>query len=275
MTRHHDKHRDMARSVLPSTNRRPARRALARAKRANRRAIKQDLHAITPRVSPLDHDFVEWDDHRDLRRYPDTEIASTVRRRRGGDKVNPFIRWAIATTADIPIDDRLGRLRANLPDGLVGDHALSHLERVPQLRPRREQDRHYSRIGRATRQAERSNQTARDLVLLAGLLHDVLVDGDLEHLNRFMKHCDHHATHQGCIKSACVKRCLNGLHDIDQFLVDIASAPTHRVPCGRAPGSLPARRFRAYLDQLRSATEYEPRPRPLGAGRQRGRQIRV
>ncbi len=259
MNGHHEKRRDMARSVLPK-NRRPARQALARAKRANRRVITQDLHKITPTEFSADADCVEWDDRRDLRRYPDAEIHSTVRRRRGGDKLNPFIRWAIASTADVPIEDRLPQLRARLPGGLIGNHAMSHLEREPQLRPAQAHDWRYWRVSLESRQAERSIQTARDLELLRDLLQHVIVDGDLGTLNRVMKHCDHHTTHQGCVDSTCVKRCLAGLHDIDQFLCDVATTPTRSHPLAHTPECLPSRRFRIYLDQLRTAAAHTPRP---------------
>jgi len=48
--------------------------------------------------------------------------------RRDADKLNHFIRWAEAITADMPRQDRMSHVRALLPKGLIGWHAVSHLE---------------------------------------------------------------------------------------------------------------------------------------------------
>lgn len=114
------KHRDMARSTLPSRNRKPARVAKAKTKRAARHAIRQELRA----VSTLD-DLDAWDEATDLHRQPSIEIRQLVLHRRDGDKLNHFERWAVARTRHLRPEDRLSHLQALLPDGLIGDHAPS------------------------------------------------------------------------------------------------------------------------------------------------------
>jgi hypothetical protein len=115
-----EKSRQMARSILPST-RRSTDGVKGLIKRAARRAIRQELGRVL-----LDPERCE---RIDLCRSPKGEIAALVRDRRAGDKVNPFIRWATAKTRQLRQEDRLSRMRAVLPSGLIGDHALLHLER--------------------------------------------------------------------------------------------------------------------------------------------------
>lgn len=125
-----DKDRDMARSILPCKNRKPARVAKAKTKRAARHAVRRDLKAAAG-LTDLD----EWDDTADLRREPTAKIRMIVRWRRDGDKLNHFERWAIAVTRDIRHEDRLSAVAARLPRGLIGDHALTHLRHRPELNP--------------------------------------------------------------------------------------------------------------------------------------------
>jgi hypothetical protein len=127
-----DKDRDMARSILPSKNREAARSAKAHLKRAARRRC----HRACDGLAKLDsYRSDDWDARFDLRAYPAAEIHLVVRWRRAGDKLNHFERWTIARTKGLPIDDRLGSIIAVLPDGLTGDHALSHLRRLAEINP--------------------------------------------------------------------------------------------------------------------------------------------
>ena len=126
-----NKRRDMARSILPSKSRPPG-KLIKKAKRANRHAIKNELTQLTKDVSRHGD---EWDNIVDLHAYPDAEINALVSWRRGGDKINHFERWAIAITKELPQQDRLSYMRAILPDGLIGDHAMSHLRDRAELHP--------------------------------------------------------------------------------------------------------------------------------------------
>jgi hypothetical protein len=255
MERHHEKRRDMARSILPSKNREPARAALAEVKRANRRAIAHELGRFAGQRVLLDDvadDLDDWDERTDLGRYPYVEIHANVRWRRDGDKLNHFIRWAIATTADVPIDDRLSQLRSMLPGGLIGDHAMTHLAREPQLRRLLEHEWRRVRVRPSVHRSEQKARLAEQFDALHVLLVEVVnTPGGLAELNRVMKTCDSHTRHDRCIEEGCVKRCLTGLHGVDPFLRAVHAASTPIYMMQRSCDRLPARRFRAYLELLR------------------------
>ncbi|MBL8923361.1 MAG: hypothetical protein JNJ54_31200 [Myxococcaceae bacterium] len=121
----------MARSLLPSRWR-SASHAKALAKRANRREVARALAA-------LEEDPEAWEDEVGLFATSDRAVRQVVERRRSSDKVNPFIRWATATTREVPKAARLGVLRGVVPKGLIGEHALTHLARLEAFdaRPRR------------------------------------------------------------------------------------------------------------------------------------------
>ena len=91
---------------------------------------------------------------------------------RGRDKLNHFMRWAIAATADLPIEDRLPNLQAMLPDGLVGRHAMSHLQHAPDLRPAQEH-LHLERRRRGWAARERARRQVQQTVEL-DLIRDLL-----------------------------------------------------------------------------------------------------
>ena len=268
MQRHHEKRRDMARSILPSKNREAARQALCSAKRANRRVVAQQLQSLVG-VAGADPSqpatYENWDERGDARQYADAEISWTVRRRRSGDKLAHFIRWAIVVSADLPVEDRLPYIRSLLPDGLIGRHAMSHLAWEPELVPLQEHNRRLltrrdsatdSRTGRRARQrAAREDE----LAVLATLLGEVLeTGGELEVLNRAMKTCDTHADRSGCLEAGCVLRCLAGHHDVDAFLRDIEAAEPSSWRVADAPAAMPARCFTRYLVALRGAASIGP-----------------
>lgn len=116
-----EKVRQMARSLLPSKHREAARDARARIHRAARKEARQEL--------------VEWlrfgDMERDLPSFAPwerPELRMEVWWRRGGDKTMPFVRWATARTRGMRREDRLSHVRSLLPRGVIGEHALGHLE---------------------------------------------------------------------------------------------------------------------------------------------------
>jgi hypothetical protein len=121
------KRRQMARSILPSTARRSARAELAHLRRSHRRATRATLTTLVPPGTRVAEAVLSFLDDAQLPRYPTIEIGEVVGERRGADKLGHFIRWATAVTVDVRPADRLSRMRALLPDGLIGAHALSHL----------------------------------------------------------------------------------------------------------------------------------------------------
>jgi len=97
----------------------PAQLALVR--RAARHSITSDLASLARRGRVNNWDaWDDWDEKTDLRAYPDGEIRQLVYCRRAADKLNHFERWAIEVTKHLPLEDRLGHMRAVLPRGLIG-----------------------------------------------------------------------------------------------------------------------------------------------------------
>lgn len=226
------KHRDIARSILPSTSRSVA-SDLAAAKRHNRRAVRADLRAL--RRDEYDDGVV------DVRRTADHEINRLRRYRRGADKLNHFERWAVRVTRDMPIEERLGWLRSVLPGGLIGDHALSHLRRIPELDPHAER-RYPWRF--EDPDAWRRGQVTRRRRLGAALPRAIEEPGGHRAINLALRSVEEEGDPPGPR--------LHGVHDIgavvDALLTD-PDLPTPRY--GRTPLDHPAHRpVAAALDDL-------------------------
>lgn len=122
------KHRDMSRSILPSTRRLQAAQDLAIVRRSGRRAGARCMaRLIGLNTSQLLDELDRFDfDQLELRQTRD--VRDVVRERRYADKVGPLMRWAIGTTKGVRPEDRLSRLATTLPQNLIGAHAMSHLE---------------------------------------------------------------------------------------------------------------------------------------------------
>lgn len=207
-----DKRRDMARSILPSTSREPA-KDIARVKRASRRRIAQHLSV----VNGVPEDWDDALDAVDLRAYPGIEIREHVQWRRAADKLNHFQRWAVRVTRDVRREDRLSGLAATLPRGLVGDHAMSHLRELPELAPdpahRTPRQAFWDRED-AERAACRQRCATEAARRRARLVAAVTTYDGHRALNRAMKAvpvCDPPRW-----------RTLAGPHDVDAFLADVA-----------------------------------------------------
>lgn len=129
MRNHHEKARDVARSVLPSTARRAARARRAAIHRRERALERRLLHDLVRSCDPDD----VVDDVGAVRR---SELGRMVADRRAADKVGPLLHWAERTVerdptlAGAPFAVVETRFRAVLPAGLIGEHALSHLRWV-------------------------------------------------------------------------------------------------------------------------------------------------
>ena len=116
-----EKAREMARSLLPSTRRVIVRREKATIHRAHRRHFRGQMRQLAREPE-------DFEDRADLEDEPVTEIRWVMRGRRSADKIPPFLRWATARALPMPRDSRLSHIRALVPRGLIGDHALSHLQ---------------------------------------------------------------------------------------------------------------------------------------------------
>src|SRR5689334_2002640 len=98
-----DKVRDMARSLLPSTRRKSARDTRSQLHREARRTARLELARLERQPEAFE-DLPGPDGGRD------PEIGFMVKSRRWADKVNPFIRWATATTRELPRESRLSHI---------------------------------------------------------------------------------------------------------------------------------------------------------------------
>lgn len=200
------KRRDIARSVLPSTHRTGARKELAGIKRGARRTLRTELRALraTPGAGAVADAFD--DAPFDPLGYPDEAIDEAVWDRRLGDKLAPLFRWARATTAQLPVEDRLPAVRRVFADDLPGRHAIGHLEL----------DRHFLVAHPHNRfWLERwCGPPARPTPPFRSIAEAALVTGRHAELNRRMKR---HPANNGAV------RLLAGAHDLDQFAADCAA----------------------------------------------------
>lgn len=126
MHNHHEKARDMARSVLPSTRRRGARMHRSHAHARERHRVRAALHEVATYDDPDDYEGdLTWEARR--------AISEMVGERRAADKVAPLMRWAERTVERDPVlrdasfEQRVAHFRRLLPRDLIGRHALNHL----------------------------------------------------------------------------------------------------------------------------------------------------
>lgn len=110
-----EKIRQMARSILPSKARKSARSRKTAIKRAHRHTMN---HIVRTHWEDLPDDF----DNQDT-----PNLSGVVSDRRDADKLNHFMKWAESLTENMPRECRISKMRAILPDGLIGEHAVSHL----------------------------------------------------------------------------------------------------------------------------------------------------
>jgi hypothetical protein len=134
----------MVRSILPAK-----RRGARRARVDKRIAHKADRAAYRNIMSTLDLTDLDLDDTIDIHdgsRGPFRfELRSVVRDRRDSDKVGPFMRWAERTMQDTRQEDRTSKIRALLPDSVIGQHAAGHIRGMDAFADPR--DMSYSRRG--------------------------------------------------------------------------------------------------------------------------------
>lgn len=202
MINHADKPKDMARSILPSTWRG------AWKKRAG--LHRSERHAANASLRELTRDPGAWDDGVAFGERPAAELSSYVSRRRASDKLNHFERWAIRRTAALRREDRLSHLRAVLPGGLIGQHALLHLARRRELVV----DHEDAWWNRARWQRPVPHLDSGLLCVLLRALHEV--NGGVRSLHHAMKSGQRDAVVGGPISVPF--RPLRGVHDVPDFV---------------------------------------------------------
>ncbi len=242
-----DKAYEMARSLLPSTGRKAARKARAAISRSTR-------HAVRGRMTGLERDPDFADDCPDLDADSTRKMRRVVWGRRARDKVNPFQRWARAVTADLPRDERLSHVRGVLPEGLIGEHALSHLSWDTHFESTTERELHEARQ-RAWRLQRRWNASELDRGLLATLLRRLLLlPGGQRAFNDHLKRAcamtqtvqrGHDGRHHQVLHGRGPIRLLLGTHDVRPFLAAL-TRPTWGAPPTDAPPMLPEARQAAH-----------------------------
>lgn len=207
-----DKDRDMARSILPSKNREAARAGKARVKRAARRGNRQACRGLA-NLDPCHSD--DWDARFDLRAYPEAEINLMVDWRRSGDKLNHFQRWAVARTKHLPLHERFDTMAAVVPDGLIGDHALSHLRWVREINP--DSSRWWHREDYDRRKADRERAHAEYCRCVRLAVTNLVERGGHRELNAAIKQTAVGQTPRP------ERRLLAGVHDIDDFVAAVTA----------------------------------------------------
>ncbi len=206
MRNHNEKHRDMARSVLPSKARvtaRQDRRAIHHQERAHLREAlfearsERDADDIEAVVDYVDRSSMIW----------------LVGQRRGADKVGPLMRWAERTVAQSPRlramspQDQLEHFRRLMPSNLIGEHALSHIGWALGV------DRRWYGTYRHPQPPTIAELTdAVDLVLAAGALGE---------LNRALKAMRFTTTDASGVVVTLGPTLLRGAHDRDRFVAEL------------------------------------------------------
>jgi len=206
-----NKKRDMARSILPSTMRggQKSRRLLHKRVRLQER--------VELRVADGDPDLGVADRNRAHGTH------DFVQHRRIKDKVGPFSRWAERVTKDLPKENRLPHLRALLPNTLIGEHALSHVEWKSHF------DASFPGVGanNNTHHTSRSSSVDKDVEWVRAQLRCDL--NFHTRLNRALK-AAHRTTflywRDGRKEAVGPTRArtLSGFHDVEAFMRDLHSA---------------------------------------------------
>jgi len=146
-----DKARDIARGVLPSTDRKGAKGAKRAFHHRHRSAQRQVLHNMVRSITDVDEDgnfyadpdlYDDYDGPEVIAGYTaatqvpgpswDRSMKHIVARRRDADNLGPLLSWARATEAKKmsgwDVEDKINYFKAILPDNLQGRHALGHVE---------------------------------------------------------------------------------------------------------------------------------------------------
>ena len=195
----------MVRSILPSKYRTGPRAEKASRKRAHRHEVRVELRSEDPETTAAD-----------LLR--DVRVIDIVRARRGGDKLNHFMRWCEALTKCMSTEEALGFVRAIVPRSVIGQHAYFHWE--SHIRPRytrfvggpylpwKERDRRYLQSYHDSAVFRLRRALHLDPALHARLNAAIKARKPIEERRRF----------------------LGGLHDVEAFVTDVAPAARYPSP---------------------------------------------
>jgi hypothetical protein len=214
---HHEKIKDMSRSVLPSTGRKGARddrRAIHKRQRA------RELAAVTTYRRDPDPEGATPD----VRGTYGPDITYLVWNRRAKDKIGPLIRWARATIAASPAlraasrEEQVAYFARLMPDSTIGRHAVMHIEMALEWDARQEQrDASRHAVAASGSQAAQLQDQVR-LILEAG--RHAALNARLRQL----------ADRQVVPPRAAPRpyRPLLGGHDIEAFTAEMARWPAAR-----------------------------------------------
>jgi len=207
---HGEKTKDMIESVLPSTARKRAReerRLIHRRARARQRVALAAVRATRDDTSV---------DFRDGRRR--SELKWMVLDRRAADNVGALTRWAAAVVAadarlrNAPVHVQVAHFATILPAGVIGAHAVQHIEWALTYLARRPAWEE----GRAPwRNRSRNRQQT-----LAEALHQVIVQGRHRDFNDALRR--EYAAQVVPESRPAGIRFLLGAHDIDAFSAEMA-----------------------------------------------------
>ncbi|WNG20986.1 hypothetical protein [Cystobacter fuscus] len=247
-----EKAREMARSLLPSVNREAARAGRAAIHRAHRRHFRVEMNRLV-------RDPESFDERAGFDAQPVVEIRQLMRHRRSGDKVAPFIRWATARARSISRESRLSHIRALVPRGLIGEHALVHIREREEFQSLEEFERWKARRSSHPRSflLDRGEQAT----LLHSLLH---APGGHRLFNQWLKarHLIHHREELKGWHCTCVPRCripsrlnaapppvrlLLGAHDVLPFLAAIWGPQGEPLKSRRTPLDSPRSTVNTFL----------------------------
>lgn len=246
----HDKDKafEMARSLLPSTKRQQARENRANVTRSIRRSARMRVAQLI-RAPEFAEDCAELDED------ASSEMQWVVWRRRGADKVNPFIRWAKEQTMDQPRDLRVGLMRKLLPPGLIGHHALSHLKSEQHFLSTIDLPRGWG-VNRTPWRRKPLSDRGVMAQLLRGLLR---VPGGQKSFNGYLKRASasswswqqgHDGRRHVVLHGHKAPRLLMGVHDVLTFLDDVGVRPW--PPPSKRPVGEPASTREPALTFLRA-----------------------
>lgn len=204
-----NKAKDMSRSVLPSTARKRSRDLKRHAHKATRTRVRAALH---------DWDEDSTDELLDPQRYDSYRgVKVVVSERRDADKVRPLMHWAEAKADDFgaTAGERYRALRALLPPGIIGWHAMTHVE---YLEPFRRDPGVWWRLRDYDPKAARRNAIARKEKLAVALRDNADLFGAL---NTYLKRYHYDWVAQEWVKDTKAPRALDGIHDIEAWVDEL------------------------------------------------------